>query len=72
MRPGFFKDFGIMRERILGTIPCRVVWGAKDRFIPVDYAYRFGCKQVTILPDAGHWVALTAPDALAAEVLAIT
>lgn len=71
MRPEFFKEFGAMRERILSKVPCRIVWGDKDKFIPVKYAHSFGSKQVTILPDAGHWVALTAPDALAAEVEAI-
>ena len=71
MRPGFFKDFAAMRERILAKVPCRVLWGDKDKFIPVAYAHSFGSKQVTILPDAGHWVALTAPDTLAAEVAAL-
>jgi hypothetical protein len=45
--------------------------GDKDNFIPVEYAHGFGSKQVTVLPDAGHWVALAAPDALAAEGEAI-
>lgn len=71
MQPGFFKDFAAMRQRILGKVQCRVVWGDNDMFIPVKYAHSFGSKQVTILPDAGHWVALTAPDALAAEVDAL-
>jgi haloalkane dehalogenase len=71
MRPGFFKDFAVMRARILDRVPCRVLWGDKDKFIPVECAHSFGSKQVTILPNAGHWVALTAPDALAAEVAAI-
>ena len=71
MQPGFFKDFAGMRQRILDKVPCRVLWGDNDAFIPVRFAQSFGSKQVTILPDAGHWVALTAPDALAAEVKAI-
>jgi len=71
MRPGFFKEFATMRERILSKVPCRVVWGDKDNFIPASYAHSFGSRQVTILPDAGHWVALTAPDTLAAEVEAV-
>lgn len=71
MRPGFFGEFAGMRARILSAVPCRVIWGDKDRFIPVRFAQAFGCKQVTILPDAGHWVALTAPDALAREVEAL-
>lgn len=71
MRPGFFKDFATMRERIVAGAPCRVLWGDKDSFIPVEWAHRFGARSVTVLPDAGHWVALTAPDALAAEVVAL-
>ena len=35
MRPGFFKDFGAMRARILAAAPVRVLWGDKDPFIPV-------------------------------------
>ena len=71
MQPGFFSEFAAMRERILARVPCHVVWGDKDRFIPLKFAYAFGCKQVTILPDAGHWVALTEPEALAREVEAL-
>ncbi len=71
MRPGFFREFAAMRERILSKVPCRVVWGDKDKFIPVRFAHAFGSKEVRILPDAGHWVALTAPGALASEVEAL-
>jgi pimeloyl-ACP methyl ester carboxylesterase len=71
MQPGFFKEFAGMRKRILEEVPCRVLWGDKDKFIPVQFAHAFGCEQVTILPDAGHWIALTDPGALAAEVEAI-
>ena len=71
MQPGFFKDFAGMRQRILERTPCRVLWGEGDNFISVQYAQSFGSKQVTILPNVGHWVALIAPDALAAEVDAI-
>jgi pimeloyl-ACP methyl ester carboxylesterase len=71
MRPGFFAEFAAMRERILARVPCRVVWGDKDRFIPVRFAHAFGCKQVTVIPNGGHWLALTAPDTLAAEVEAL-
>jgi len=71
MRPGFFKEFGAMRARILAAAPVRVLWGDEDPFIPVRFARSFGADQVTILPNAGHWVALTDPDALAREVEAI-
>jgi haloalkane dehalogenase len=71
MQPGFFSEFAAMRERILARVACRVLWGDKDRFIPVRFAHAFGSRQVTILPDAGHWVALTAPEALAMEIEAL-
>ena len=71
MQPGFFKEFEKMRERILSRAPCRVLWGDQDKFIPTRFANSFGSQQVTILPNAGHWVALTAPHAVAAEVEAI-
>jgi haloalkane dehalogenase len=71
MRPEFFSAFEAMRRRILEKVPCRVLWGARDKFVPVQYAHAFGSKQVTILPEAGHWLALTDADALAAEVDAI-
>jgi pimeloyl-ACP methyl ester carboxylesterase len=71
MQPGFFKDFAAMRKRILAKVPCRVLWGDNDSFIPAQFAHSFGSNQVTILANAGHWVALTAPDALATEVAAI-
>jgi pimeloyl-ACP methyl ester carboxylesterase len=48
-----------------------VVWGDKDKFIPVRFARSYGSKPVRILPDTGHWVALTAPEALATEVEAL-
>jgi pimeloyl-ACP methyl ester carboxylesterase len=60
-----------MRERILARLPCRMVWGDKDKFIPMRFAQAFGSKQVRILPNAGHWVALSAREALASEVEAL-
>jgi pimeloyl-ACP methyl ester carboxylesterase len=71
MQPGFFDGFASMWRRIHDAAPCRVLWGDQDRFIGVQYANSFGAAKVTILPEAGHWVALTAPDALAAEVEAV-
>jgi pimeloyl-ACP methyl ester carboxylesterase len=71
MRPGFFKDFAAMRQRIVANAPCRVLWGDRDNFIAAEWAHRFGARNVKVLPNAGHWVALTAPDALAAEIAAI-
>jgi pimeloyl-ACP methyl ester carboxylesterase len=72
MQPDFFKGFDTMWQRIGARIPCRVVWGDKDSFISVEYANRFPTKDVTILPEVGHWVALLAPDAVASAVEALS
>ena len=71
MRPGFFSDFAAMRQQILARVPCRVVWGDKDRFIPVRFAHAFGATQVTVIAEGGHWLALTAPEVLASEIEAL-
>ena len=65
MRPGFFDGFDAMWQRIGAKVPCSVVWGDNDSFIPVEYARRFPTDRINILPDVGHWVALIAPDAVA-------
>ena len=71
MRPGFFGGFATMRAQILRRVPVRVLWGGQAQFIAVRYATSFGSDQVRILPEAGHWVAITAPDEVAAEIQAI-
>ena len=60
-----FNNFSRARTTMPSSLPCRVVWGDKDKFIPVKFAHAFGAKQITIVPDAGHWVAPTAPETLA-------
>ena len=70
MQPEFFAGFETMRAQLVESVPCRVLWGDKDPYIPVRYARLFGRASVKILPHAGHWVPLVAPDELAAEVAA--
>jgi haloalkane dehalogenase len=66
-----FNNFRRARTTMPSSLPCRVVWGDRDKFIPVEFAHAFGAKQITIVLDAGHWVALTAPEALALTVEAL-
>jgi pimeloyl-ACP methyl ester carboxylesterase len=66
-----FNNFSRARTTMPSSLPCRVVWGDKDKFIPVKFAHAFGAKQITIVPGAGHWVALTAPETLALAVEAL-
>ncbi len=50
-------------------IPCLVVWGAGDPYIPVSFADRqrspFPSAEVHILPDSGHWPFIDDPPAVA-------
>jgi haloalkane dehalogenase len=66
--PAFFAGFDAMWSKISQSVPCRVVWGDRDPYISAEYAQRFGQARVTIVPDGGHWLALTAPERLAAAV----
>ncbi len=50
-------------------LPCLVIWGAGDPYIPVSFADRqrsaFPSAQVHILPDSGHWPFIDNPPAVA-------
>jgi haloalkane dehalogenase len=70
--PRFFDGFDQMWVRISASVPSRVLWGEGDPYLPAENAHRFGSAQVTVLPGVGHWVPLVAPDALAAQVAAVT
>lgn len=45
--------------------PTRVIWGARDPFIPLSFCQCFGAADVQVLTDAGHWVAAEAPERVA-------
>jgi len=68
VRPEFFRGFEAMRLGLIERVPCRVLWGDQDPYLPKDLAQRFGTAAVTVLPGVGHWVPLVAADQLAAEV----
>ncbi len=71
IRPEFFRGFEEMRRRLITQVPCRVLWGDQDPYLPVSCAERFEGAHVTVLPKAGHWVPLVAANQLAAEVEAL-
>jgi pimeloyl-ACP methyl ester carboxylesterase len=64
----FFDGFDPMLGEITAKVPTAVLWGDGDPYVPTVYADKFGSAKVTVLPGAGHWVALTAPHRLAQEV----
>jgi pimeloyl-ACP methyl ester carboxylesterase len=54
--------------------PALVIWGAKDPYIAVEYAERqrefFDVREVTILPDSGHWPFQDDPEGVERPLLA--
>jgi pimeloyl-ACP methyl ester carboxylesterase len=50
-------------------VPTAVVWGEHDQLFPVDsgrqFTERLPNAQLHVVPDAGHWVELEQPAALA-------
>jgi haloalkane dehalogenase len=68
IKPSFFAGFESMRLGLIDQLPCRVLWGDDDPYLPTALSRRFGRAPVTVLPGVGHWVALVAPDRLAEEV----
>jgi len=71
VKPSFFAGFERMRLELTERVPCRVLWGDDDPYLPTALARRFGSAHVTVLPGVGHWVALVAPDRLAEEIAAL-
>ncbi|MEM7584509.1 MAG: alpha/beta hydrolase [Acidobacteriota bacterium] len=62
---GWERDMLALTSRV----PTLVMWGAKDPYIRVRYAERWGTERVTVLPDCGHWLPVEAPDAVASKLL---
>ncbi len=54
---------------LTSRVPSCVMWGAKDPYIPVRYAKRWGTERVRIFPECGHWLPMEAPAEVASELL---
>lgn len=52
----------------LESVPARVVWGDKDKYIGPAFADSFGKARVTHYPEYGHWIPHEAPDVIANAV----
>jgi pimeloyl-ACP methyl ester carboxylesterase len=70
-KPGGFAGYDRLLASITAQVPCRVLWGANDPYLGRENAGRFAPATITVLEDQGHWVPLTAPEALAHEVAQI-
>ncbi|CDU24097.1 related to 2-hydroxy-6-oxo-6-phenylhexa-2,4-dienoate hydrolase [Sporisorium scitamineum] len=47
----------------------RVIWGDKDDVVPINTAKYFGQIDLAVIPDAGHFIVLSHPDATAQHML---
>jgi pimeloyl-ACP methyl ester carboxylesterase len=56
---------------LVERVPCMVLWGDRDPYIDKSFAERFGARQVHHFPEAGHWLPVEEPDAVAAHLLAL-
>lgn len=67
-----------MMDRLVGPLreadlPCQVIWGTNDVYIPTEQAYRqrepFPSARIATVEGAGHWVWLERPDDVLAHLL---
>ena len=66
-----------LRERLpRARIPALVLWGARDRLVPVAHAQAYAAglpdARAIVLPDIGHYPYIEAPDAFARAVREFT
>jgi pimeloyl-ACP methyl ester carboxylesterase len=52
----------------IANVPRRVLWGARDPYIPTSVRDRFEVPDVHEFADCGHWVMLEAPDEAARDI----
>ena len=65
------KDYATWEPKLLELtkrVPMIVLWGDKDEFISSKFADRFGAQTVQHYPNYGHWIAVEAPDEMAAKI----
>jgi pimeloyl-ACP methyl ester carboxylesterase len=54
----------------MARVPAIVLWGDRDPYIDKRFAGRFGAREVHHFPDAGHWLPIEDPGAVARHLLA--
>ena len=58
-------------QGLLARVPSLVLWGDRDPYIDKGFAERFGAREVHHFPEAGHWLPVEEPDAVAAHLLSL-
>lgn len=59
--PVVFHDWQPQLPVLTQQVPTQVIWGAKDKFLPVSLAKRFCTDRVHIIEGCGHWPMLEHP-----------
>jgi pimeloyl-ACP methyl ester carboxylesterase len=65
------KEYAQWEPRLLELtkrVPMLVLWGDTDPFIDKSFADKFGAQTVIHYPKYGHWIAVEAPEEIAAKL----
>jgi pimeloyl-ACP methyl ester carboxylesterase len=68
--PRYFAPWQDALAALLARTPAIVLWGDRDPYIDKRFAERFGAAEVHHFAEAGHWLAVEEPDAVAERLLA--
>jgi haloalkane dehalogenase len=55
-------------KQVARQVPVLVLWGGRDPYLPARHAHDLGGRRVEVLEDCGHWIAVEAPDQVAAAL----
>lgn len=66
--PACFAGWESEMLALISRVPTRVLWGARDPYIPVRYAERWGTDAVRTFADCGHWLPVEAAADVASEL----
>jgi pimeloyl-ACP methyl ester carboxylesterase len=69
--PEYFEGVDALVRELIARVPVRLVWGEGDPYIPARYANAFDGALREIVPGGGHWVPISAPQRVAAAVVAV-
>lgn len=68
--PEVFGPWQAGLRALAARVPCMVLWGDRDPYLDKALAERFGARQVHHFAEAGHWLPVEEPEAVAAHLLA--
>lgn len=67
-RTDFFDGYDRMTEAIAQSVPTEAVWGDGDPYLSRSLAPLLNARKLELLPQAGHWVPITAAPQVAAAI----